>query len=396
MKADKSAFSFAFEKYLSNIVINFIFKVIKSWYNEYEVLNMKIKRALFIVSLIVLFIICFSKMNESYDDLGRYPYSLTEEQRDIVLEQLNTEDINFLVEQKIKPEQFLPYLEVEDFILENTVWYDIAYRTQPENKEYVIAFINKYRSYMDLRTLEDVLSHYSYNELMRFFDEGDSFTEDVELITNPSDILTYVKDGQTLYHYEPDDLKSINDLPHRSIVSDNDILVRKEVVKPLHSLATAMKEINDKPFGNMEIIVTYLSVENQYELYEKAKARYGDEFIKYWDYPGRSEYQLGYSVQLMPKEKPKKDKKDDKNTKEDKKDKKNVDPTTEERREQAIWLKENAYKYGFIIRYPKEKVEVTGKKSQPYTLRYVGKELAKYMYDHDLALEEVAQSDYQK
>ena len=61
----------------------------------------------------------------------------------------------------------------------------------------------------------------------------------------------------------------------------------------------------------------------------------------------------------------------------------------EEMRNQEIWLKDNAYKYGFIIRYPKQKEEVTGKKYQPFTLRYVGEEVAKKLHDLDVGIDEV-------
>lgn len=52
-----------------------------------------------------------------------------------------------------------------------------------------------------------------------------------------------------------------------------------------------------------------------------------------------------------------------------------------------IWLKENAYKYGFIIRYPKEKEVITGYIYEPWHLRYVGK-YAQYIHDNNLTLEE--------
>lgn len=52
------------------------------------------------------------------------------------------------------------------------------------------------------------------------------------------------------------------------------------------------------------------------------------------------------------------------------------------------WLKENAYKYGFIERYPKEKESITNHKERCWHFRYVGVENAKYMYDNNLSLEE--------
>lgn len=47
---------------------------------------------------------------------------------------------------------------------------------------------------------------------------------------------------------------------------------------------------------------------------------------------------------------------------------------------ESVWLRENAYKYGFIIRYPKGKEEITGYMYEPWHIRYVGKELSNKLY----------------
>lgn len=52
------------------------------------------------------------------------------------------------------------------------------------------------------------------------------------------------------------------------------------------------------------------------------------------------------------------------------------------------WLAENAYKFGFILRYPANKQDITGFISNQYIYRYVGSEVAKEMHDSDLTIEE--------
>lgn len=52
------------------------------------------------------------------------------------------------------------------------------------------------------------------------------------------------------------------------------------------------------------------------------------------------------------------------------------------------WLNEHCWEYGFIIRYTKEKEKLTGFVAEPWHIRYVGVEHAKYMKEHDLCLEE--------
>ncbi len=55
---------------------------------------------------------------------------------------------------------------------------------------------------------------------------------------------------------------------------------------------------------------------------------------------------------------------------------------------EAKWLAANCYKYGFIIRYPKGKENITGYMYESWHVRYLGKELAKEVYDSGLTLEE--------
>jgi len=55
---------------------------------------------------------------------------------------------------------------------------------------------------------------------------------------------------------------------------------------------------------------------------------------------------------------------------------------------EIIWLYENSYKYGFILRYPKGKEEITGFNYEPWHFRYVGKELAMELHEKDITLEE--------
>lgn len=52
------------------------------------------------------------------------------------------------------------------------------------------------------------------------------------------------------------------------------------------------------------------------------------------------------------------------------------------------WVAGNCYKYGFIIRYPKEKEHITGYIYEPWHIRYLGVEKATEVYESGLCLEE--------
>ena len=79
--------------------------------------------------------------------------------------------------------------------------------------------------------------------------------------------------------------------------------------------------------------------------------------------PGTSEHELGLSVDI------------------------NAEGQTDGNRLYQ-WLAEHSWKYGFILRYPAEKEEITGIDYEPWHFRYVGKQAAKEMYEQDLCLEE--------
>lgn len=82
--------------------------------------------------------------------------------------------------------------------------------------------------------------------------------------------------------------------------------------------------------------------------------------------PGTSEHELGLSVDI------------------------NAEGQTDGNRLYQ-WLADHSWKYGFILRYPAEKEEITGIDYEPWHFRYVGKQAAKEMYEQDLCLEEYVQ-----
>lgn len=80
--------------------------------------------------------------------------------------------------------------------------------------------------------------------------------------------------------------------------------------------------------------------------------------------PGTSEHELGLAVDI------------------------NAVEGKSESEEVYSWLAENAYKYGFIMRYPENKTDITGKDYEPWHYRYVGKNAAKEIQESGECLEE--------
>lgn len=329
---------------------------------------MKLKRTIFVSSLILLFIFCYYQMNKDYNELARYPYA-TEENRDIILKYLDTNEINYLTAQQIEPKDFLPFIAEEGFDVHNTLWYSKAKNEQDDDAASIVNFINAYRDRMTYGDLPYLLSAYSYATLNEYYEKGDPYLKNSILISNPKAKHMVITDRQTLYTFEPSDLAVITSVPFASVLEDEtEIYVKSEMLDPLNQLCTGASEINSKTCGNMVVITGYLSYDNQVKLYEQALLKYGqDKFNKYADYPGQSEFQLGYSLKLSPAE----------------------EESEDEKKQQAIWLKENAYKYGFIIRYPDGEETTTGKTGDSFVLRYVGVKVAKEMQDKQVTLNEM-------
>ena len=86
-------------------------------------------------------------------------------------------------------------------------------------------------------------------------------------------------------------------------------------------------------------------------------------------YPGTSEHQLGLCVDIL----------DDADT--------NMVAEEVEGLPVLRWLTEHCAEYGFILRYPENKQDVTGW-YEPWHFRYVGVEAAQYITENDLCLEE--------
>lgn len=58
------------------------------------------------------------------------------------------------------------------------------------------------------------------------------------------------------------------------------------------------------------------------------------------------------------------------------------------KKEAYIWLRDNCWKFGFILRYPEDKVDVTGISFEPWHYRYVGRYHAKRIFESGMCLEE--------
>lgn len=63
--------------------------------------------------------------------------------------------------------------------------------------------------------------------------------------------------------------------------------------------------------------------------------------------------------------------------------------------ESGSWLADHAHEYGFVMRYPQGKEDITGYQFEPWHYRYFGQELSRYLYEEDLTYEEFLENNEQ-
>ncbi|WP_196001228.1 D-alanyl-D-alanine carboxypeptidase family protein [Clostridium sp. 1001271B_151109_B4] len=175
-------------------------------------------------------------------------------------------------------------------------------------------------------------------------------------IFDPSSLTVCVNRKSTLSSdYKPTDLV----LPDvRSVNSSDRIYMRKEAASALEELFKAAENDN-----------YYLYAVSGYRSYSYQKSIY-NPYSGYSAPPGASEHQLGLAMDITLAKYNGTLSVDFGDTKEGK------------------WLRENAHKYGFIIRYLEGKEDITGYKYEPWHLRYLGVDLATELYEKNITLEE--------
>ncbi len=147
------------------------------------------------------------------------------------------------------------------------------------------------------------------------------------------------------------------DLPH--IKRTNEIMKLDE--NTLNNYRLMYLEAKEKGI-NLTVFSGYRTYEKQLNLYNNAKD------ITYIAKPGHSEHQTGLAIDISTLN--------------------NGLTTSFEKTSCFSFLQDNAYKYGFILRYPKGKEHLTGYSYEPWHFRYVGIKHSYIIYQENLTLEE--------
>lgn len=284
---------------------------------------------------VIEYVDSYYKQKETLEGLG---YS-----RDYCRTQMktfNADDFEYIAEKGIDYNTALPYLEVNGAQAQDLNKY---IKSQKEPKEAVISITY---DFIDSQNNTD----YDY------------------LINEPDNLDILVKTGFVLSsNYEPKDLVTVD--VWRDSESTN-IKLRKVAAQNLEKMA----EEAEKEDLYLGIRSGYRSYEDQEKVYNEYISLYGYDYaITMVAVPGSSEHQLGYGVDITSLSVI------------------NEEVETFGDTAEYLWVIKNAHKYGFILRYPEDKTELTGTMNEPWHFRYVGKDIATECYKNNWTLEEYVQ-----
>lgn len=151
--------------------------------------------------------------------------------------------------------------------------------------------------------------------------------------------------------------------------------VDKRIVEPLRQMLSDARKEGLSPI----ICSSYRTNEKQKKLYNNKVNEYkrwgfsdeeAEELASYWvAIPRTGEHETGLAVDIVSENYQILDEK-------------------QEQTDVQKWLIENSYKYGFTLRYPTDKKDITMINYEPWHYRYVGIDNATYMKEHDMCLEE--------
>ena len=181
-------------------------------------------------------------------------------------------------------------------------------------------------------------------------------------IENPNLVVLIKKGFVVRSDYVPSNLRKV-DIPYETEKGQ----MQDEAAEALENMYA------DAKIKGYELVIksSYRSYEEQLEIYNEYFSMYDADYASSLvSTPGSSEHQLGLSVDLTSQDV--------------------IDGTSSTfgQTKAYQWVEKNAYKYGYILRYPENKSSQTGATNEPWHFRYVGKKAAKEIYEKNWTLED--------
>ncbi len=242
-----------------------------------------------------------------------------------------------------------------NFLLENE--YDEIYYKIISEKYYLEKHFNDYVEYYKTHESLDISKIIA---LVNVHANKGWYQETYKADTSKGLAILVNKFYQLDSEYKRDDLESVS---LQYSYSGN--IVSKEVINAFEKMQNDVKDNLNK---HLMINSSFRPYQDQEEIYRSFKLK-GEEYAdQYAARPGFSEHQTGLSIDITSLENP------------------TADNFTKS--EEYEWLKNNSYKYGFILRFPEGKEDITGYSTESWHFRYLGVDMATKVYESGITFDE--------
>ena len=325
-------------------------------------------RRLFLLTLLVFLTACSYQVKDSLLSLG---YSeedvvkireLDESVQTYFESSYNKQLLDYLNNENFKASNMSDYLKYSEygdtdtviFLVNNGYFNNELTVDLFKDKWFIMDNLDSYLKYgeviSDVRSLVEYVNTRAYLKGYEDYKEADTDKGNL-IIANK---LSYLGD------YVPDDLVNVDG----SYCMQDGVMLKSEAYEHLKEMFEAAREEG-----------YYFYISTAYRSYDFQKALYDSYLLKdsaevvdsYSSRPGFSDHQTGLACDIgMPGYK--------------------FEMFTDT--DECRWLHENAYKYGFILRYPEGKENITKYKYESWHFRYVGVEVSTYIYENNITLEE--------
>ncbi|MDD2392313.1 MAG: M15 family metallopeptidase [Bacilli bacterium] len=333
------------------------------------------KRLIYLLIIIISFFIVYKVGDKTNDKIKLQNKGYNKTEISYILDNTSDIEIKAILDVSYSP-NVLEILKSKDYIEEKLEDY-LQYLKKDIGFENVIYLVNNDIDYnIDLLKQE---KYYKQDNLKRYID----YSQKKPLLSS-KEVISHVNSMLDYGYYEnikqTDLSKGYLILVNKFYRLDNDYKNKNMLAMNLtysytgHSADKLVydyfKKMVDEALKNdikIKNKSSYRSYYDQRYIYNNYVLEDGEENAnKYSSKPGHSEHQTGLAIDIMTL--------DTKFIKEDSKE--------------YNWLINNCYKYGFILRYPKNKENLTGYSFEPWHYRYVGIEVATYIYANNITFEE--------
>ncbi len=310
--------------------------------------KLKVKSQVWYVVIILIVLLiggryAYQKYQEmEYQKTNEYKLTTigyTKKEAQTLIKKLSTKDITYLLELEEADEVIVNLLKEKYFIPQYfTKYYEYYLKEKEEDLTKVVATINTNT-------------------------DQEYYSLDLKTDMSKGDAILVNKYYRLEADYTPDDLVSVSmdyawgdygSIKVRQVVYDN--------------FLNMWQEAQNSGFYLM-INSAFRSYAEQEEVYNNYKESYGENYANsIAAKPGYSEHQTGLSIDVFSKT--------------------NSNRNTFKDSEAAKWLANNAHRFGFILRYPEDKVDLTGYNYESWHFRYVGTDIATYIYENKITFDE--------